>query len=69
MTKRLQPDEIIAALDGIDGWRVEDGQLARKFVFADFVEAIGFMMRAAICAERLNHHPEWKNIYRTVVVE
>ena len=69
MTKRLQPDEIATALDGLDGWRLEDGQLARKFVFADFFEASGFMIRAAIWAERLNHHPEEQNVYRTLFVE
>lgn len=69
MTKRLRPDEITAALDGLDGWRFEDGKLSREFVFADFIAAIGFMMRAAMWAECLNHHPEWQNVYRTVVVE
>lgn len=69
MSAQLSPDEITAALEHLDGWRLEDGKLVREFVFADFVEAMGFMMRAAIWAERLNHHPEWQNVYRTVVVE
>ena len=69
MTMRLRPEEITAGLDRLDGWRLENGKLVREFVFADFVEAIGFMMRCAIWAERLNHHPEWRNVYRTVTVE
>jgi 4a-hydroxytetrahydrobiopterin dehydratase len=42
--------------------------LRREFVFANFVEAFGFMTRAAIHAERLNHHPDWSNLYKTVRV-
>jgi 4a-hydroxytetrahydrobiopterin dehydratase len=69
MNAQLHPDEIDAALEQLDGWRFEGGKLVREYVFADFVEAIGFMMRASIWAERLDHHPEWRNVYRTVVVE
>jgi 4a-hydroxytetrahydrobiopterin dehydratase len=69
MSERLQPDEIIDRLERLEGWRLDGGKLAREFVFSDFVEAIGFMMRAAIWAERLDHHPEWRNVYRTVTVE
>ena len=69
MNTQLSPDEITAALEQLEEWRLQDGRLVREYVFANFVEAIGFMMRAAIWAERLNHHPEWQNVYRTVVVE
>lgn len=69
MNAQLSPDEITTALEQLDEWRLRDGKLVREYVFADFVEAIGFMMRAAIWAERLNHHPEWQNVYRSVVVE
>ncbi|SLN58043.1 4a-hydroxytetrahydrobiopterin dehydratase [Roseisalinus antarcticus] len=52
------------------GWTVEDGgeAMTKSFVFANFVEAFGFMARAAIWAEKLNHHPEWSNVYKTVDV-
>ena len=50
-------------------WSVQDGKLHREYVFADFVEAMGFMMRAAIIAERSDHHPEWFNVYKKVVVD
>lgn len=69
MDRPLDPDQIEAALERLDGWQLHDGKLVREFVFADFVEAIGFMMRCAIRAEGMNHHPEWHNVYRTVRVE
>jgi 4a-hydroxytetrahydrobiopterin dehydratase len=67
--RRLTDDEINAAVANLDGWELVDGTLRREFVFADFVDAIGFMMRAAICAQVLNHHPDWSNVYKTVRVE
>ncbi len=53
-----------------NGWTLVDGREAiyKKFIFANFVEAFGFMTRAAIHAEKLNHHPEWSNVYKTVEV-
>ena len=52
------------------GWRDVDGRdaIAKTFVFANFVEAFGWMTRAAIWAEKWNHHPEWCNTYKTVDV-
>lgn len=44
-------------------------RLHRKFVFADFPSAIAFMVRAGFAAERLNHHPNWSNVYNQVDVE
>ena len=68
-SRRLTDDEITAAVASLDGWELVDGKLRREFVFADFLEAVGFMMRAAICAQVLNHHPDWSNVYKTVRVE
>jgi 4a-hydroxytetrahydrobiopterin dehydratase len=51
-----------------DGWTLDGGKLHRIFVFADFVEAFGFMTQAAIHAETMNHHPEWCNVYKRVEV-
>ncbi len=67
--RRLSDDEVAEALITLDGWRLHDGKLSKGFVFANFVEAIGFMMRVAIHAEALDHHPNWSNVYRTVQVE
>jgi 4a-hydroxytetrahydrobiopterin dehydratase len=67
--RRLDDDEVAVAIAQLDGWQVVEGKLSREFVFADFVEAVGFMVRAAIWAEALNHHPEWSNVYKVVRVE
>lgn len=66
---RLSDDEVRAELDTVPGWSLQDGKLHRVFRFADFVEAFGFMSRAALVAERMNHHPEWFNVYGTVRVD
>ncbi|HQW15890.1 MAG TPA: 4a-hydroxytetrahydrobiopterin dehydratase [Niabella sp.] len=47
-------------------WQEQDNKLYKKFVFANFVAAFGFMTRVAIIAEKMNHHPEWKNVYNSV---
>ncbi|KYG83520.1 4a-hydroxytetrahydrobiopterin dehydratase [Roseivirga echinicomitans] len=50
-------------------WEEKDNKLVRKFEFTDFVEAFGFMTKVAICAEKMNHHPNWSNVYNTVTIE
>ena len=65
----LGADEIDEALASLDGWEARGGKLRREFVFASFVEAFGFMTKAALAAERADHHPEWRNVYRTVTVD
>lgn len=52
------------------GWTVDDDRdaICKTFEFADFVEAFGWMTRVAIYAEKWNHHPEWRNVYKTVEV-
>ena len=67
--RRLDDAEIEEGLAELEGWSVEDGKLHRTFVFRDFVQAMGFMTSAALLAERMNHHPEWSNVYKTVVVD
>src|SRR5712692_2728780 len=59
-----------AALAKLKGWsEVKDRDaISKKFVFKDFNEAFGFMARAALVAEKLDHHPEWFNVYKTVEV-
>jgi 4a-hydroxytetrahydrobiopterin dehydratase len=58
------------ALSALSGWTEVAGRdaIARKFVFKDFNEAFGFMSRAALVAEKMDHHPEWSNVYKTVEV-
>lgn len=52
-----------------DGWELREGKLQRTFVFADFVSAWGFMSQVALQAEKMNHHPEWFNVYNRVRVD
>jgi len=68
--KKLDIDAAKAALAGLDGWTLEDGGLAitRRFKFTDFSAAFGFMARSALAAEKLDHHPEWSNVYNRVEV-
>jgi 4a-hydroxytetrahydrobiopterin dehydratase len=66
---KLEPDEIARRLTSLTGWTVVEGKLHREFRFADFVTAFGFMTRAALVAERMNHHPEWFNVWNTVRVD
>lgn len=69
MTGLLNPKEIDERLESLaEGWSRQERALTRTFAFADFVTAFGFMSEVALVAERLNHHPEWFNVYGTVRV-
>ncbi len=70
MTQKLSGEARKSALGRLKGWSEVGGRdaISRKFIFADFNEAFGFMTRAALVAERLDHHPEWFNVYKTVEV-
>ena len=69
MPEKLSESDIVARLESLDDWVLANGKLQREFRFANFVEAFGFMTRAAIEAEKMNHHPEWFNVYNKVVVD
>lgn len=69
MATKLATDEVAQRLGELTGWSLEAGKLHRNYIFADFVEAFGFMTRVALVAERLNHHPEWRNVWNTVTVD
>ena len=66
---RLSDAEITTRLASIPGWSLSDGRLRREFVFRDFSEAFGFMARVALAAEKMDHHPDWSNVWNRVVVE
>jgi 4a-hydroxytetrahydrobiopterin dehydratase len=70
MSQKLTGDARTSALASLPGWAEVEGRdaICRKFVFRDFSEAFGFMTRAALMAEKLDHHPEWMNVYKTVDV-
>ncbi len=65
---KMSMDELIVALQGLPAWRQVEGRdaISRTFRFRDFNEAFGFMARVALIAEKMDHHPEWSNVYRTV---
>ena len=65
---KLSEEEVERRLEELDGWTLKEGKLYREFRFADFVEAFGFMSRAALLAEKRNHHPEWFNVYNRVEI-
>ncbi|CAH0991213.1 Putative pterin-4-alpha-carbinolamine dehydratase [Sinobacterium norvegicum] len=73
MADCLTPAEMSAALNGINRsqqqWRIVDGRLHTTFMFSDFSQAFAFMTQCALAAEKLDHHPEWFNIYNKVVVD
>ena len=70
MAERLSAEARKQALGGLAGWSEVQGREAirKTFVFKDFNEAFGFMCRAALVAEKNDHHPEWRNVYKTVEV-
>lgn len=70
MAERLSAEARKSALKGLSGWTETAGREAiqRTFVFKDFNEAFGFMARSALVAEKSDHHPEWRNVYKTVEV-
>jgi len=57
------------ALAALPGWSVVNGKLHKEYKFADFIEAFGFMTMAALGIEKMNHHPEWLNVYNRVTVD
>ena len=70
MAQKLATDVRKTALAKLPGWSDAKGRdaITKKFVFADFNAAFGFMTRAALVAEKLDHHPEWFNVYKNVEV-
>jgi 4a-hydroxytetrahydrobiopterin dehydratase len=70
VVERLSAEARKSALKGLPGWKEVEGRdaIARTFVFHDFNEAFGFMSRVALVAEKSDHHPEWRNVYKTVEV-
>lgn len=66
--EKLSKEAVKSGLQTAAGWSLnEDGNaIERTFTFKDFSEAFGFMSRVALAAEKMDHHPEWSNVYKTV---
>ena len=66
--RKLNDSEISARVTEIPGWSHADGSLTREFQFDNFVSAFGFMSSVALLAEKLDHHPNWSNVYNRVEI-
>lgn len=66
---RLSQEEIDEELKNLPGWSVVDEKLHREIEFDSFNQAFGFMTRAAMEIEKMNHHPEWFNVYNKLTIE
>ena len=70
MIKKLSKTEVTQKLKRLSGWKMVKGRnaITKTFKFKDFIQAFGWMTAMAIYAEKKDHHPEWFNVYSTVVV-
>ena len=66
---KLSQSDIDEELKNLPGWSVANGKLHKEFQFESFNQAFGFMTRAAMEIEKMNHHPEWFNVYNKITVE
>jgi 4a-hydroxytetrahydrobiopterin dehydratase len=66
---KLEAAELTAALAALPRWTLREGKLRHERKFADFSEAWGFMCRVALLAEKLDHHPEWTNVWNRVTID
>jgi 4a-hydroxytetrahydrobiopterin dehydratase len=66
---KLAETEVAAELRKLNGWSLEKGNLHRVFEFKDFSAAFGFMVRVALAAEKMDHHPDWSNSWNKVTVD
>lgn len=67
--KPLSIAEIEDQLKALDGWQFEEDRIGKTLEFADFKEALSFMVRVGFEAEAQGHHPEWYNVYKTVAIQ
>jgi 4a-hydroxytetrahydrobiopterin dehydratase len=67
--KKMTDTEVAAALPKLAGWGLKDGKLHREYKFADFKHAMDFMQSAVAEIDKLNHHPEWANVYNRVTID
>jgi 4a-hydroxytetrahydrobiopterin dehydratase len=67
--RKFSEKEIRKQVSRLDGWKVIGSKVNKTFEFDDFVQAFGFMVRVAMEAEKMNHHPEWFNVYNRVRID
>ncbi len=66
---KLEQDAVKAALTEMPGWEVKDDKLHKQFKFANFGQALGWMVMVGVEADKMDHHPEWSNVYSRVTVD
>ena len=69
MRTKMTDAEVASATAKLAGWSVQNGKLHREYKFPDFKHAIDFMVAAVPGIEKMNHHPEWANVYNRVTVD
>ncbi|NIP62169.1 MAG: 4a-hydroxytetrahydrobiopterin dehydratase [Nitrosopumilaceae archaeon] len=67
--EKLSDEQVQNALGDLPGWEVKDGKLHKDFEFKDFKDAFGFMTKAALHIEKMDHHPEWFNVYNKLKID
>ena len=65
----LTDDQLKTELKSLNGWTIQNGKLHKEITFGDFVQAFSFMTKVALHAEKMNHHPEWFNVYNRVTID
>ncbi len=68
-TQKLNDHDLKVAVEKLSGWTVKNEKLHREYMFPDFAHAFGFMAMAAVAIEKINHHPEWFNVYNRISVD
>jgi 4a-hydroxytetrahydrobiopterin dehydratase len=66
---KLSEQEIQNELNRLQGWTIVNGKLNRRFEFNSFVDTFSFMTKVALAAEKMNHHPEWFNVYNRLNID
>ncbi len=66
---KIEQEALTAVLENLSGWSIQDGKLHKTFTFGSFAQAMGWMMSVAIHADKMDHHPEWFNVYNRVRVD
>lgn len=67
--RKLDETELLTLPAALPGWTIQDGKLHKQFTFPSFAHALGWMVSVGVLADKMNHHPEWRNVYNRVTVD
>lgn len=67
--RKLDAAELTEILPSLPGWSIQDGKLHKQYRFPSFAHALGWMVSVGVLADKMNHHPEWRNVYNRVTVD